>query len=197
MNQPAIKPRLDLYRYIGQDCNKLKLRLRYYFFTAGYRYIYLWRKASNSGNTLSRLFWTFLCRQCMLSTGIQIPVGTKIGPGLRISHFGQIVINPGAIIGRNFSIAQGCLIGNSAPKTSGGPTVPTIGDRVIMGANSIIIGGVNIGNDVLIAPGAMVNMDIPDNSIAIGNPAKIISRDTSPTDKFNVYLLPEDNDITQ
>ena len=45
--------------------------------------------------------------------------------------------------------------------------MPTIGDNVFMGRNSIVIGNVNIGNDVLIAPGAFVNFDVPDNSIVI------------------------------
>lgn len=64
-----------------------------------------------------------------------------------------------------------------------------IGDNVMMCRNSIIIGGVNIGNNVLIAPGAFVNFDVPDNSIVIGNPGKIIERDSSPTDKYIVYPI--------
>lgn len=64
-----------------------------------------------------------------------------------------------------------------------------IGDNVMMCRNSIIIGGVTIGNNVLIAPGAFVNFDVPDNSIVIGNPGKIIERDSSPTDKYIVYPI--------
>ena len=58
-----------------------------------------------------------------------------------------------------------------------------------MSANSIIIGNVHIGNDVLIAPGAFINFDVPDNSIVIGNPGKIIQRETSPTEKYIVYAI--------
>ena len=58
-----------------------------------------------------------------------------------------------------------------------------------MNANSIIVGGVKVGNNVLIAPGAFVNFDVPDNSIVIGNPGQIIRRETSPTDKYIVYPL--------
>ena len=50
-----------------------------------------------------------------------------------------------------------------------------------------IRGGVNIGDNVLIAPGAFVNFDVPDNSIVLGNPGKIIPRDSSPTAKHIVY----------
>ncbi len=121
----------------------------------------------------------------MFHTGIQIPVGTKMGEGLRISHFGNIVVNPAAKIGCNFSIAQGTLIGSAAGKRAG---VPTIGDNVICSANSLIVGGVTIGDYVMIAPGAFVNFDVPDNSIVIGNPGKIIPANR-PTDKYNVYQV--------
>ena len=58
-----------------------------------------------------------------------------------------------------------------------------------MNANSIIIGQVNIGNNVLIAPGAFINFDVPDNSIVIGNPGKIIEKESSPTEKYIVYSV--------
>lgn len=135
---------------------------------------------------LTRLFWSLLLYRTRTKTGIQIPVGTKIGLGMRILHFGTIVVNPYAVIGKNFNIAQGVLIGNSEGKNAG---VPTIGDNVYCGANSLILGGVHIGNDVLIAPGAFVNFDVPDNSIVIGNPGRIIQRDCSPTKKYIVYPI--------
>lgn len=175
----------DLFRYVGEGCNSLLTQLRYVLFTPGFQYIYCFRHASKARNPLSRLFWKVLLRRVMFHTGIQIPEYTKIGPGLRIFHFGSIVINPDATIGRNFSIAQGTLIGNAAGKRSG---VPMIGNNVYMGANSIIIGGVTIGDYVLIAPGAFVNFDVPSHSIVVGNPGKIIPSD-HPTDKYNVYTI--------
>lgn len=123
---------------------------------------------------------------CSFKFGIQIPTQTKIAPGFRIVHFGTIVVNPETIIGKNFNISQGALIGNTSGKRQG---TPIIGDNVCMNANSIIIGNVKIGNNVLIAPGAFINFDVPDNSIVIGNPGKIISRDESPTDKYIVYSI--------
>ena len=117
-------------------------------------------------------------------THIQIPPHTQIGEGLYIGHFGTIIINPAAKIGRNFSIAAGTLIGNAQGRRKG---IPTISDNVYMGCNSIVIGGIKIGNNVLIAPGAFVNFDVPDNCIVIGNLGKIIQKDSSPTEKYMVY----------
>ncbi len=47
----------------------------------------------------------------------------------------------------------------------------------------------HIGNNVLIAPGAFVNFDVPDNSIVIGNPGQIVARSESPTSKYIVYPI--------
>ncbi|MDY6023024.1 MAG: serine acetyltransferase, partial [Sodaliphilus sp.] len=48
------------------------------------------------------------------------------------------------------------------------------------------MGNITIGNDVLIAPGAFVNFNVPENSIVIGTPGKIIQRNSSPTKKYIV-----------
>lgn len=128
----------DLFRYIGDDSHRLINRIRYVLFTPGFQYTYCFRHANLACNPINKFFWKILVRFCMFRYGIQIPIGTQIGPGLRISHFGNIVINPAAKIGRNFSIAQGALIGSAAGKHSG---VPIIGDNVIMSANSIVVGG--------------------------------------------------------
>lgn len=50
----------------------------------------------------------------------------------------------------------------------------TIGDNVWFGGSSVVLPGVNIGNNVVIAAGAVVTKDVPDNVVVGGNPAKII-----------------------
>lgn len=176
----------DLYRYEGERARLLRVKLRYFFFTPGYTFTVFFRQLSKNQCFICRFALLALFHVTKVITGIQIPVGTKIGPGLKIGHFGNIIINPAAEIGRNFNIAQGCLVGNAQGKHAG---VPVIGDNVVMGANSMVVGNAVIGDDVLIAPGAFVNFDVPYNSIVIGNPGKIIQRDSSPTAKYIVYSL--------
>ena len=53
-------------------------------------------------------------------------------------------------------------------------TRPIIGDNVTLGVNVTIIGDVTIGNNVIIGAGSVVVKDIPDNSIAVGNPCHVI-----------------------
>ncbi len=50
----------------------------------------------------------------------------------------------------------------------------TIGNNVFIGAGSIVLPGVRIGNNVVIGAGSIVTKDIPDSSVAVGNPARVI-----------------------
>ena len=49
-----------------------------------------------------------------------------------------------------------------------------IGNNVFVGAGSIVLPGVTIGNNVVIGAGSVVSQDIPDNSVAAGNPARVV-----------------------
>ena len=92
---------------------------------------------------------------------------TKIGPGVKVAHPYATIINADSI-GRNFSCIQCTTLGAKNNKR------PVIGNDVSLGASVTIVGGVKIGNNVTIGAGAVVVKDIPDNAIAVGNPAKVI-----------------------
>lgn len=89
-------------------------------------------------------------------------------------HPFNITINENAILGKNVNIYKGATIGYAKGKKEG---VPQIGSDVQIGINSTVVGGIVIGNDVLIAPNVFLNKDVPDHSIVLGNPATIIPRD--------------------
>lgn len=128
----------DFYRYVGDKCTSALAKIRYVLFTPGITYIFFFRKAQTSRFGLIRAFCRCLTHITKYITSIQIPVETQIGYGFRILHFGTIVINPEAKIGNNFTVSQGTLIGGSFGKKSG---YPIIGNNVVVGANSIIVGG--------------------------------------------------------
>ena len=175
----------DLYRYEGERGRSLWVKLKYIFFIPGFTYIYFFRKAQLTNITILRVLYLIILRITSYITHIQIPYQTKIGEGFRIVHFGTIVINPDAVIGKNFNISQGTLIGNAQGKNAG---TPTIGDNVCMNANAIIIDKCKIGNNVLIAPGAFVNFDVPDHSVVLGNPGTIHHKEGA-TEKYIAFRV--------
>jgi putative colanic acid biosynthesis acetyltransferase WcaB len=103
--------------------------------------------------------------------GIELPWRTRVGSGLKIYHGVGLVINDDVVLGNSVTLRNGVTLGHRFP----GDGVPVIGDRVEVGANAVIIGGVRIGNDARIAPGALVLTDIPAGGVAVGNPA-IVTR---------------------
>ena len=103
-----------------------------------------------------------------------IPAGIQIGENTKFEHHGLVcVIHEKAIIGSNCKIFQNVTIGAKWPENSKCDGVPKIGNNVQIGCGAAIIGNITIGNDVYIGANAVVLNDIPDNSIAVGVPAKI------------------------
>jgi serine O-acetyltransferase len=90
---------------------------------------------------------------------------------LYIGHFGTIVVNGNATLGNNVNLSPGVVIGQASRGRLKG--VPVVGNRVWIGSNAVIVGKVHIGDDVLIAPGAYVNRDVPANSLVMGNPGVV------------------------
>lgn len=116
---------------------------------------------------LKPLFIVMLRRYSYKLGGFQIGLNT-CGPGIKVYHYGFIIINGKAKIGKNFSVQPGCVVGRT--KTG----EPIIGDNVYMAPNSTVMGNVTIGNNVTIAQNSSVVKDVPSNCIVGGVPAKIL-----------------------
>jgi serine O-acetyltransferase len=110
--------------------------------------------------------------------GIEIATVCKIGPGLFFPHTHGTVI--GAVsIGQNAVIYQGVTLGaKDLDFTYDAAHRPVVGDNVMFGAGSKVLGGIVLGNDVVVAANAVVLSSFPEGSVLGGIPAKIIkSRD--------------------
>jgi serine O-acetyltransferase len=95
-----------------------------------------------------------------------IPPSCTIGARLILPHHGfGVVMNDDVIIGDDAIIFHNTTFGNSGIH---------VGDCLYMGAGAVVIGPVNIGDNVAIAPNAYVNRDIPDNALVIGNPGNVV-----------------------
>lgn len=148
-------------------------------FIAQYRFVKAKRLCEYwaNKNKLLYLFARMRYEHYKVKYNTDIPARCKIGGGFKIRHLGGIVFNPGVEIGKNVDCLNGVLLGQIDFGAKAG--VPRIGDNVFFGTNSIVVGKVQIGNDVLIAPGAYVNFDVPDHSIVIGNPGRIIAKENA------------------
>jgi serine O-acetyltransferase len=110
-------------------------------------------------------------------TGIALPRTCVIGGGLYIPRFGGIILSHGPI-GENCTIEHCVTIGSSSKGGERG--YPTVGNRVHIGAQSIIVGKITIGDDAVISPGSFVTRSVPAGAVVAGNPAKVVSnRDRS------------------
>ena len=174
----------NLYRYNGLTGTKGLLRGR---LTPGFRYMYIVRKISKCRKYSPMwLLYRVLLRRYSFKFGIQIPYTTQIGEGFYIGHFGTIVISPKAKIGKNCNIAHNVTIWKANRGRLNG--FPTIGNNVWIGTGSVIVGNINIGDNVLVAPNSFVNVDVPPFSLVLGNPCKIVPKD-NPTDRYIEYIL--------
>lgn len=110
-------------------------------------------------------------------TGIEIHPGAKIGRGLFIDHGSGVVIGETAEIGNNCTIYQGATLGGTGKEK--GKRHPTLGDNVMVGAGAKVLGPFKVGDNAKIAANAVVLEEIPDNSTAVGIPARVVKRNNS------------------
>lgn len=169
----------DFYRYSGN--NDKKLLENELFLNPGLKFSFFLRLCSASPKSFIgkrvHAFSYNMHKRYFYKYGYEIPIATKIDKGFQILHFGHLMISPNAVIGENCTIFPGVTLGQDTKQQA-----PCLGNNVWVGTNAILIGGIKIGNNVLIAPGSYVNFNIPDNSMVLGNPAKFIIKDD---DRFN------------
>lgn len=135
---------------------------------------------SNIPRLLKRVllfFCTLWHKWIEILTGISLPYSTSIGPKFYIGHFGNIIINSQAVIGKNCNISQGVTIGVSGRGNNRG--VPVIGDNVYIGANATIAGKVRIGNNAVIGANSLVIRDVAEGVTVVGVPAEKVSNSDS------------------
>ena len=102
-----------------------------------------------------------------------------LGTGVRIAHKAHLdkSVNPkGVHIGDRTWVLNGAFV-VAHDHCRSLKTDTHIGHDCVIGVNSIIMPGVKIGNEVVIGSGSVVTKNIPDNCIAVGNPAKVIKTD--------------------
>ena len=119
-------------------------------------------------------------------TGIEIHPGAQIGRRFFIDHGMGVVIGETAIIGDDCTLYHGVTLGGTTWKK--GKRHPTLRDNVVIGAGAKVLGPITLGNNSKVGSNAVVVTDIPNDSTAVGIPAKIIESGEK-LKKFSAYAV--------
>ena len=119
-------------------------------------------------------------------TGIEIHPGAQIGRRFFIDHGMGVVIGETAIIGDDCTLYHGVTLGGTTWKK--GKRHPTLKDNVVIGAGAKVLGPITLGNNSKVGSNAVVVTDIPNDSTAVGIPAKIIESGEK-LKKFSAYAV--------
>ncbi|QLE57480.1 serine O-acetyltransferase [Nostoc sp. TCL26-01] len=110
-------------------------------------------------------------------TGIEIHPGASIGEGVFIDHGMGVVIGETAIVGDYALIYQGVTLGGTGKET--GKRHPTLGAHVVVGAGAKVLGNIVIGDRVRIGAGSVILRDVPSNTTVVGIPGRVIRDNNS------------------
>lgn len=169
----------DLHR-VSNSKNSFFILLKYLITNASFKITFWFRIGTylKSKNIFICKFLLFIVsiiyKHIQYKTGIQLPLGTKVGQGIRFTHFSCIIVNEHSIIGDYCTIFQGVTIGSKRGEKGG---VPKIGNNVVVASGAQIIGNVQIGNNVFIGSNSVVICDMPENAVCGGIPSKILNMD--------------------
>ncbi|MGB5294354.1 MAG: serine O-acetyltransferase [Thermoanaerobaculia bacterium] len=103
------------------------------------------------------------------SCGIDILPQARIGGGCYIAHGLGLVVGGTTVIGEDCTLLQGVTLGEARFSED---ACPRIGNRVTIGVNAVVLGGVSVGDDAFVGAGAVVLEDVPAASLAVGTPAR-------------------------
>ncbi len=120
------------------------------------------------------VIYRFLFRYCRNVYGIELPYSARLGRRVIVEHQGGIVIHGASSIGDDCIIRQNCTIGIRDLKNL--DAAPRLENKVSLGAGSVILGSITLGEGCNVGANAVVLVDVPPGALAVGVPAKIVNR---------------------
>jgi serine O-acetyltransferase len=122
-------------------------------------------------------------------TGIEIHQAARIGPGFFIDHGMGVVIGETTQIGDDVLLYQGVVLGGTSLKKE--KRHPTIGNCVCIGAESIVLGPITIGDNARVGAGSVVIKDVAPDTTVVGVPARAVTAAHGHTDDLEHGRLPD------
>lgn len=140
-----------------------------YRFVCSYRLYRLVKVLPVVGSPLGSFLW---CRSC-IKYSCEIAQDACVGAGLYVPHPYGIVIGK-CTIEEGVEILQNVTIGKLK---SGEKSEPLICENARIGAGAVILGSVRVGKNAIVGANAVVLSNVPDNCVAVGNPARVLATD--------------------
>ncbi|MGL4588720.1 MAG: 2,3,4,5-tetrahydropyridine-2,6-dicarboxylate N-acetyltransferase [Mycoplasmatales bacterium] len=106
----------------------------------------------------------------IIMMGAVINIGAQIGNGTMIDM--GAILGGRATVGANSHIGAGAVLAGVIEPPSADPV--RVGNDTLIGANTVVLEGVQIGNNCVVGAGSIVTQDVPDNSVVIGSPARVV-----------------------
>ncbi|GAJ99726.1 MULTISPECIES: 2,3,4,5-tetrahydropyridine-2,6-dicarboxylate N-acetyltransferase [Geomicrobium] len=106
----------------------------------------------------------------VIMMGASINIGSVVGEGTMIDM--NVVMGGRATVGKNCHIGAGAVLAGVVEPPSAQPVI--VEDDVVIGANAVILEGVRVGKGSVVAAGAIVTEDVPENKVVAGTPARVI-----------------------
>ena len=170
-----------MFKRIKEDIESVRQRdpaatsaFQIYFLYPGLKAVRMYRRAHRLYMHKHYFLARWISQRCVRKTGIEIHPGAKIGKRFFIDHGVGVVIGETTEIGDDVTLYQGVTLGGTGKDT--GKRHPTIGNNVMVGAGAKVLGPIKIGNNCKVAAGAVVLDNIPDDSTAVGVPARVVRR---------------------
>lgn len=114
----------------------------------------------------------WLAKRSRIRYGADIHPAAKVGRRFVVDHGLGLVIGGTSIIGDDCLLYQGVTLGMTGKH--GGKRHPTLGNNVMVGAGSIVLGAITVGDGARVGAGSVVVRDVPPNVTVVGNPAQVV-----------------------
>ena len=161
-NDPAARTKLEVFLLYPSIHARLAHMISHFLYKKNL--LFLARLISQLARLISQI--------ARFLTGIEINPGATLGAGILIDHGMGVVIGETAELGDRITIYHGTTLGGTGKEK--GKRHPTVGDNVVIGAGSKVLGNIKIGSNSKIGANSVVLDDVPEGATVVGIPGKVV-----------------------